>query len=71
MVKSIIKWSYPLKRSGQCLSSRDLVPESVSLLKGEPPAAWVRWLLPSIADVFFLVLVGILFYSPMSVRPAC
>jgi len=47
--------------------SRELVPEAVSLRKEEPPAAWVWWLLPSIADVFFLVLVGILFYSPMSV----
>jgi hypothetical protein len=29
-------------------------------------ATWVRWVLPSIADVFFLVLTGILGFSPMS-----
>jgi hypothetical protein len=37
-----------------------------------PPAkakspSWVRWILPSISDVFFLVLFGILGFSPMSV----
>jgi hypothetical protein len=29
-------------------------------------ATWTRWVPPSIADVFFLVLLGILAYSPMS-----
>jgi hypothetical protein len=30
------------------------------------PAAWLRWALPSFADLFFLVLLGILAFSPMS-----
>lgn len=46
--------------------SRELASGSVSLLGEKPAAAWVRWLLPSIADVFFLVLVGIFAYSPAS-----
>lgn len=31
----------------------------------KPHAAWVRWVLPSIADVFVLVLVILLTYTPM------
>jgi hypothetical protein len=46
--------------------SSELAPKSVSSLAGKPSPAWARWLLPSIADVIFLVLVGILVYSPMS-----
>ena len=30
------------------------------------PAVWLRWVLPSFADLFFLVLLGILAFSPMS-----
>ncbi len=30
------------------------------------PAVWLRWALPSFADLFFLVLLGILAFSPMS-----
>jgi len=30
------------------------------------PAAWLRWTLPSFTDLFFLVLIGILVFSPMS-----
>jgi hypothetical protein len=30
------------------------------------PAVWLRWSLPSFADLFFLILLGILAYSPMS-----
>jgi hypothetical protein len=30
------------------------------------PAAWLRWLLPSFCDLFFLVLLGILAFSPIS-----
>jgi len=30
------------------------------------PAVWLRWALPSFADLFFLVLVGILAFSPIS-----
>ena len=30
------------------------------------PAAWLRWVLPSFADLFFLVLLGLLAFSPMS-----
>ena len=30
------------------------------------PAVWLRWVLPSFADVFFLVLLAILAFSPMS-----
>ena len=30
------------------------------------PAGWLRWALPSFADLFFLVLLGILAFSPMS-----
>jgi hypothetical protein len=30
------------------------------------PAVWLCWALPSFADVFFLVLIGILAFSPMS-----
>ncbi len=30
------------------------------------PAAWIRWTLPSFTDLFFLVLIGILVFSPMS-----
>ena len=44
--------------------SRELASGSVSLLGEKPAAAWVRWVLPSIADVFFLVLLGLLTYSP-------
>jgi hypothetical protein len=33
---------------------------------GKPSKLWVRWLLPSIADVFFLVLLAILAFSPLS-----
>jgi hypothetical protein len=32
----------------------------------KPPAAWARWVLPSVADIFFLVLTGILAFSPAS-----
>jgi hypothetical protein len=32
----------------------------------KPQATWVRWVLPSFADVFFLVLIGILAFSPSS-----
>ena len=46
--------------------SSELAPKSVSSLAGRPSPAWTRWLLPSIADVIFLVLVGILVYGPMS-----
>jgi hypothetical protein len=42
------------------------VSESVSGKATKSPASWVRWGLPSIADVFFLVLLGILAFSPMS-----
>ena len=31
-----------------------------------PPAVWLRWALPSFADLFFLVLIGMLAFSPMS-----
>jgi hypothetical protein len=30
------------------------------------PPAWLRWALPSFTDLFFLVLIGILVFSPMS-----
>jgi hypothetical protein len=30
------------------------------------PAVWLCWALPSFADLFFLVLLGILAFSPMS-----
>ncbi len=33
---------------------------------GTAPAAWLIWVLPSFADVFFIVLIGILAFSPMS-----
>jgi len=39
---------------------------SVSPIAENSPATWVRWSLPSIADVLFLVLLGILVFSPMS-----
>lgn len=42
------------------------VSTSVSPMAVKSSAAWVRWGLPSIADVFFLVLLGILAFSPMS-----
>jgi hypothetical protein len=48
------------------IASRETTSEPVSLAAQKPAAAWVRWLLPSIADVFFLVLVGLYAYSPMS-----
>ena len=32
----------------------------------QAPAVWVRWVLPSFADVFFLVFLSILTFSPMS-----
>jgi hypothetical protein len=32
----------------------------------QPLATWARWLLPSVADVFFLVLLGLLAFSPIS-----
>jgi hypothetical protein len=34
-------------------------------VEGRQPA-WVRWLLPSIADVLFLVLLGLFMFSPLS-----
>jgi hypothetical protein len=46
--------------------SRETASESASLLEGKPPAAWAWWVLPSFADVFFLVLAGILAFSPAS-----
>jgi hypothetical protein len=46
--------------------SPETVSESASLHGEKPSAAWVRWVLPSLADVFFLVLVGILAFSPAS-----
>ena len=30
------------------------------------PAVWLRWVLPSFADLFFLVLIGMLGFSPIS-----
>ena len=30
------------------------------------PAAWLHWVLPSFADLFFVVLIGMLVFSPMS-----
>jgi hypothetical protein len=33
---------------------------------GKAPAAWVRWVLPSFADLFFLVLLCMLAFGPMS-----
>jgi hypothetical protein len=30
------------------------------------PAAWLRWVLPSFTDLFFLVFLGLLAFSPMS-----
>jgi hypothetical protein len=30
------------------------------------PAVWLHWALPSFADLFFLILIGILAFSPMS-----
>jgi hypothetical protein len=44
-------------------AQRGQVPPPV---KGSSPS-WVRWILPSISDVFFLVLFGLLGFSPMSV----
>jgi hypothetical protein len=38
--------------------------ETVTLEKA--PAVWLRWVLPSFADLFFLVLVCMLGFSPMS-----
>lgn len=39
-------------------------PAAVSVERRQ--AAWVRWVLPSIADVFFLVFLGLLAFSPLS-----
>lgn len=38
----------------------------VSPVTEERAGEWTRWVLPSIADVFFLVLVGLLAFSPLS-----
>jgi hypothetical protein len=46
--------------------SSESASESVSPLVEKPPAAWARWVLPSFADVFFLVLLAILAFSPAS-----
>jgi hypothetical protein len=47
-------------------SSETMPPEAPSL-GVEHAGRFTRWVLPSIADLFFLVLVGILGFSPMSV----
>jgi hypothetical protein len=44
--------------------SRETASESALLVVEKPQPAWVRWVLPSFADVFFLVLAGILTFSP-------
>jgi hypothetical protein len=44
----------------------ETISRSASLMPEKSPATWVRWGLPSIADVFFLVLLGILAFSPIS-----
>src|ERR1017187_2182426 len=46
--------------------SSESASESASPLVEKSPAPWTRWVLPSIADVFFLVLLGILAFSPAS-----
>jgi hypothetical protein len=48
------------------IAPRETASTSVYLKEEKSPAAWVRWGLPSIADVFFLVLLGILAFSPIS-----
>lgn len=47
-------------------SSETMTPH-VASPAAEPMGGFTRWALPSIADLFFLVLVGILGFSPMSV----
>ena len=32
------------------------------------PTAWVRWVIPSVADLFFLALLGVLLLTPLSVK---
>ena len=46
--------------------SGETAAESAPHVVEKPPAAWTRWVLPSFADVFFLVLAGILAFSPAS-----
>ena len=43
--------------------SRETASEPALCLAEKPKAAWTRWVLPSFADVFFLVLLGILAFS--------
>ncbi len=43
--------------------SRESAAEPGLCLAEKPRAAWTRWVLPSFADVFFLVLLGILAFS--------
>jgi hypothetical protein len=44
--------------------SGETASESALRAVEKPQAAWARWVLPSFADVFFLVLTGILAFSP-------
>ena len=46
------------------IESHVTASESALQVAEKPPAAWTRWVLPSFADVFFLVLTGILAFSP-------
>jgi cytochrome b subunit of formate dehydrogenase len=46
--------------------SRETASESAVPAAEKPQAAWSRWVLPSFADVFFLVLAGILAFGPAS-----
>jgi hypothetical protein len=46
--------------------SSESASELASPLVEKPPAAWARWVLPSFADVLFLVLLAVLAFSPAS-----
>lgn len=46
--------------------SSELTSKPLPLPTSKASPAWIRWLLPSIADIFFLALLVIFTYTPMS-----
>lgn len=45
-----------------------MIDGSRSSPAGNPDSAWVRWLLPSVSDLIFVALLGLLLFTPLSVR---